>query len=211
MNASRKTAQSFNVLDFDNPYDVPVMIEQVFGRSRPARRYDYDAASPIIMTLFATLGIKLVSPPDYGGFAFMVSTYGQYDCGTDEIWAHNISSAIGELDSYLLHELIHWTGHPKRLNRYPVGPGVRHSRGILADEEYTAQLGMMLLAQELGVLSETALKHYLEQYIQLIHWTYGVPNIEAATEQAYRAVCYLRMLAPEVFQLAVNKDLKEVA
>ena len=53
--------------------------------------------------------------------------------------------------STLFHEIIHWTGHPKRLNRELKGSQDRQSYSF---EELIAEMGAMLCSLQFGILDE---------------------------------------------------------
>lgn len=83
-----------------------------------------------------------------------VGTEAFYHPKTDEITMPALNSFPIE-DHYwatLAHELIHWTGHPSRLNRIEIG----HHRGeAYAYEELVAELGSVFIASSFGVTPES--------------------------------------------------------
>lgn len=127
-----------------------------------------------------------------------------------------------EYTNTLLHELVHWTGHPDRLGR-----DVREDDGTVGHygwqtgvEEMTAQLGAVMLLESEGILT-AELEEHSAQYIKgwaLESWVeapgmsgdlndfvrtlVGAPADEAtmrkafdkAAQQAYDAVTYLKGL-----------------
>jgi antirestriction protein ArdC len=114
--------------------------------------------------------------------------------------------AINTLDTYkgtlpwninvtLLHELIHWTGHEKRLNRKSVTRKIaRINTQTYHTEEAIAQYGMYYLAIELGFDK----KHYakvLRAYLK----EYPLADRVKARKAAKAATTYL---------LSLGKDLK---
>lgn len=56
----------------------------------------------------------------------------------------------GEYDATLLHELVHWSGHPSRLNR-PTLNRKRDDRKARAEEELVAEIGAVFLSAHFGV------------------------------------------------------------
>jgi antirestriction protein ArdC len=64
--------------------------------------------------------------------------------------------ALGHPDAYLrtaLHELGHWTGHPRRLDRDTLNRGDREGRGsdAWAREEPHAEIASMMAGDRLGL------------------------------------------------------------
>lgn len=97
-----------------------------------------------------------------------------------------------EFYSTLFHELIHSTGHPKRLNRKGVA-----SQTIFGDEDYSqeelvAELGAAMLCAYAGISSERTLKNSAS-YIQ--SWLKRLKNdkrlIVIASQQAQKACDYI--------------------
>lgn len=183
----------------DDMFDILKGLPEVAGREKIEAAYA--KAHPKVLALFKAVGAKLIAPPNYGRYAAMfITNYGLYDAAADTIYAHELTCMIGELDTYLLHELTHWTGSPKRLRRFSITDDYPILSQMRADEEYTAQVGMVLLAQELGVLPLFTLQQYLSAYTPVITRAYNTqPNYGAATDDAYRAVGYLKLMAPEIF------------
>ena len=60
----------------------------------------------------------------------------------------NTRSALEAFYSVLLHELVHWSGHPMRLNRDLTG---RFGSSAYAVEELVAELGAAFLCADLGI------------------------------------------------------------
>ena len=92
----------------------------------------------------------------------------------------------------VLHELVHWTGAPSRLNRN------RHQeRGdtIYCQEELRAELGAAILATEIGVARTLRLPHarYLEGWLSVLPSPEA--ELSAALTGANRAVGYILALA----------------
>ncbi len=89
----------------------------------------------------------------------------------------------------LLHELTHWSGVEKRLNRQL---GKRFGDNAYAMEEMVAELGAAMLCAELGITAEPRLDH--AQYIA--HWLEILKSdnraIFAAAAKASEAVRFLK-------------------
>ena len=92
----------------------------------------------------------------------------------------------------LAHELIHWTGAEKRLNRTF---GKRFGDSIYAAEELVAELGSAFVCAEFGIDCEEPSAAYLATWIERLEKNDGL--IIAAAAAASRAVEYLRGLALE--------------
>lgn len=94
----------------------------------------------------------------------------------------------------LLHELTHWSGVPKRLDRQF---GVRFGDHAYAIEEMVAELGAAMLCAELGITSEPRLDH--AQYIG--HWLSILKSdnraIFAAAAKASEAVRFLKRFSAQ--------------
>lgn len=150
----------------------------------------YKNAHPKVMALLLALNVKLIPPR----LDVRLSVEGEYDSAPDTIWARDVRQPYGNLDSYLLHELVHWTGHISRLKRfYPTSSTmveVPHGR---ATEEYVAQYGMVILAEALGIIPEA--RDYFRYYLSYLIG----PDHEVGRDLAHKAVGYIKMLAPEFF------------
>lgn len=85
-----------------------------------------------------------------------------------------------DIDEAVLHELVHWTGHPKRLERNGIAIHMRNARlgmfalqseeeqemlrKVYATEEIIAETGMYIAAKELGLSKTEFLQHRMERY-----------------------------------------------
>ena len=123
-----------------------------------------------------------------------------YDPPTDTIVMHSPSTyAIARIITRptlyaltLLHELIHWTGHRRRLARR----SHRHPfDDIYAREELIAELGSALLCHDLAITSRPTLPH--ARYLNAFLATLPNPDIDLslALAQATRASAYLTAIA----------------
>ncbi|HEY9177504.1 MAG TPA: zincin-like metallopeptidase domain-containing protein [Flavipsychrobacter sp.] len=97
--------------------------------------------------------------------------------------------------STLFHELTHWTGHPKRLDRELVSH--RKDYAKYAIEELVAELGSAFLCAQTGISQAPRADHAL--YIK--SWLKALRNdtkfIFTASAQAGQAVEYLNSLQPK--------------
>ncbi len=66
-----------------------------------------------------------------------------------------------------LHELVHWTGHPSRLNRTF---GQRFGDAAYAFEELVAELGSAFVLGQIGLVDATIEGHaaYLDHWLQVL-------------------------------------------
>ena len=92
----------------------------------------------------------------------------------------------------LAHELIHWTGAEKRLNRTF---GKRFGDSIYAAEELVAELGSAFVCAEFGIDCEEPSAAYLATWIERLEKNEGL--LIAAAAAASRAVEFTRSLALE--------------
>lgn len=104
------------------------------------------------------------------------------------------STATENYYSTLLHELVHWSGHPNRLDR---SFGKRFGDYTYAAEELVAELGAAFLCSELEITREPSKDH--ANYIA--NWLTALKNnkylVTAAANTASKAVDYLRHLQPQ--------------
>jgi antirestriction protein ArdC len=74
--------------------------------------------------------------------------------------------------STLLHELVHWTGHPSRLNRKMGGikktPGGEFVTDEYAFEELVAEIGSAFLCAHFNITGEMQHAAYLAHYIEML-------------------------------------------
>lgn len=72
----------------------------------------------------------------------------------------------------LLHELTHWTGHAKRLNREGIANPSGFGSTSYAFEELVAELGSAFTSQTLGVSSQEAIREdhlpYIKQWLDIM-------------------------------------------
>lgn len=107
------------------------------------------------------------------------------------------STATENYYSTLLHELVHWSGHPDRLDR---SFGNRFGDQTYAAEELVAELGAAFLCAELEITREPRKDH--ANYIA--NWLTALKNnkylVTTAANTASKAVYYLRELQPKPAQ-----------
>ena len=101
------------------------------------------------------------------------------------------SSAVESFAGVVLHELIHWTGHSKRLARTF---GASHGDANYAKEELVAELGATFLCADLGISTEPRADHaqYLASWLQVLKDDKRL--IIRAASQASKAAAYLHGL-----------------
>ena len=93
----------------------------------------------------------------------------------------------------LFHEMVHWTGHPSRLNR----PGIRNTKQLdpreYAFEEMVAEIGSAYLCADFGIQGELRHDSYVLSWIEVLD---SDPKaIFAAAAQAEQAVGFLKEVA----------------
>ncbi|MBE3579028.1 MAG: DUF1738 domain-containing protein [Caldanaerobacter subterraneus] len=104
---------------------------------------------------------------------------------------------IHEYYSTLFHELIHSTGHPKRLNRFKENEKSAFSTDSYSLEELVAEIGAAMLCQHTGIIEKTI--ENSTAYIQ--SWLKQLQNnkmmIFKAAAKAQQAVDYITGLKTE--------------
>ena len=90
----------------------------------------------------------------------------------------------------LLHELIHSTGHAKRLNRIGItSPAREFGDPDYAFEELIAEIGCAFLCAELGVYGEVQHDSYVDHWLKVLHE--DKRSLFRASRQAREAIEYL--------------------
>ncbi|MBX3141521.1 MAG: DUF1738 domain-containing protein [Trueperaceae bacterium] len=115
-----------------------------------------------------------------------------YSPHRDEITMPEIGAFRNESSYYatLLHEVVHWTGHPERLQRRPAAGSAMAS---YAAEELVAELGAAFLCAALGVKGEMRHAAYLEHWLKAAR---ADPSyLFQAAMRAEQAVGYLEKTA----------------
>ena len=118
--------------------------------------------------------------------------------GLDEIrlpWPRQFTSPEAQCAT-ALHELVHWTGHPDRLNR---SFGRRFGDAAYAFEELVAELGSAFVMGHCGLVDATVEEHaaYIEAWLQVLR------NDRTAIFTAAR-------LAEDAFAFIVAREMPEV-
>jgi antirestriction protein ArdC len=124
-----------------------------------------------------------------------------YHRGTDRITMLPFASfkAPGHYYSTLFHELLHWCGHPSRLNRAR-RPKELPDRAI---EELIAELGSAMLCAEFGIDGYFGHAHYIKNWADAMKADTRL--IIRCASKAQEAVDYLRdlvLVAPAVPEVA---------
>lgn len=100
--------------------------------------------------------------------------------------------------STLMHELVHWSGAEKRLNRFKDSKEAALSYGDrYAREELVAELGAAFLCAEFGINTIEKTNHaaYISSWLEALKNDKGL--IIPAANQASKAVRYLKDMKPE--------------
>lgn len=138
------------------------------------RRY----IDPKVLSVINAVGVPIISfgemiaygHADFGMIMNMGMAAGLYDSQRDLVAINENALLSVRCSEVFLHEIVHATGHPRRLARPSIVDqlrGVRHDRATYDTEEATAQLGMFKLAVEIGLdrnLHETLLLRYLPNF-----------------------------------------------
>jgi len=120
-----------------------------------------------------------------------------YNPPRDFIQMPDISLFNNSADYYSTsaHELVHWTGHPKRLERFPSNS---HDTTVAyAKEELVAEIGSAFLAADLGLTLRPRKDHaaYIQSWMRILG---SDPKaIFHAASQAQKAANYLHGLQPK--------------
>lgn len=140
--------------------------EQVDGWSPPDVPYEDQTEKLARIDAFIE---SLGSDVRYGG------TVAAYNMNLDRIRMPERSQFVGSdtrtatesFYSVLLHEHVHWTGHPKRLNRRLSG---RFGDHVYAMEELVAEIGAAFLCAELGISVHPRPDHasYVSHWLSLL-------------------------------------------
>lgn len=150
---------------------------------------------PTLQNLLQTLKVDFVEPEfvfSRLGHPVNRDSNGTYVASADFISVNSDTSrrAGATVDSVLLHELVHWAGHPARMNRRTIALAARcidPSRRERALEEATAELGVAKLARALG-LPALNMEAQAEQYLHL--WGFDSAPI-CAIQDADQAVNWI--------------------
>jgi antirestriction protein ArdC len=106
--------------------------------------------------------------------------------------------------SVLFHELVHATGHSKRLNRFEDTKSKKFLEGKshYAYEELVAELGSMLFASKYSLSVESTLREdhiaYLQSWIKAFRSEDGVKLLTSAAAKASQAFLYYHRPIPPI-------------
>ncbi|HDX8864296.1 TPA: DUF1738 domain-containing protein [Klebsiella michiganensis] len=86
---------------------------------------------------------------------------------TDEVWLpeRHLFSDAANFYATGLHELVHWSGGKKRLNREMKG---KFGSADYAEEELVAELGSAFLMADLGIVGEVQHESYIASWLQAL-------------------------------------------
>jgi len=102
----------------------------------------------------------------------------------------------------LLHELTHWTGDKKRLNRFKPHGKHNESESDYAFEELVAEIGSAFLCAELGVVGEFQHASYIDWWLKLLRSDKRL--IFKAAKLAQESFDYLTLQTNAGLQKAIN-------
>ena len=104
----------------------------------------------------------------------------------------NEVTSIDEFFSCYFHEMAHSVGHPRRLCRFGVEPGLFESKDAYSQEELVAEITAAMLCHECGVDSQASIRNSAA-YLQ--GWSRFIRNQESAflgaINQAYKARAFI--------------------
>ena len=99
---------------------------------------------------------------------------------------------IEEFYSTLFHEIVHSTGHRKRLNRQESGASARFGSATYSKEELTAEIGSAMILNRLGIETEKTFKNssaYVQNWLQVLR--NDNKFIISASSKSEKAVKYI--------------------
>jgi len=104
------------------------------------------------------------------------------------------SSPLESFYSTLMHELVHWSGHPTRLDRQL---GKKHGLKKYAEEELIAELGAAFLTAQLDITQHPRIDHaaYLAHWLDVLKENKYA--LLSSAVGASKAVDYLNALQPQ--------------
>lgn len=140
-----KTFNVFNVQQIDG---LPLTTETV----SPEATFD---PLPEAENLFQKSGANII---EKGQNAF-------FRPSTDEVWlpGRHLFSDAANFYATGLHELVHWSGNKKRLNREMKG---KFGSADYAEEELVAELGSAFLMADLGIVGEVQHESYIASWLK---------------------------------------------
>jgi antirestriction protein ArdC len=173
-----KTYSVFNACQIDK------LPEKYLTQPAATVKTNPDQPIPAIDLFVSNTGVNLTHR---GGRAY-------YECNTNNVVMPHFSDFHTAQDYYatLLHEMTHWTGHPKRIDR-----NMKPNTASYAFEELIAELGAAFLCADLGITNAPREDH--ASYLQ--HWP-GILKkdnkaIFQAAAAAQKACNYLHNVQPK--------------
>jgi len=181
--------KSFAVFCADQVDGLPVL-EQ--AQPETAEQADARVALALDFVVRAGANIEVLSGSERAYYSATVDKI--VVPSSDDFVGTATSSAIESFCGVVLHELVHWTGHSKRLARTF---GASHGDANYAKEELVAELGATFLCADLGISTEPRADHaqYLASWLQVLKDDKRL--IIRAASQASKAAAYLHGLQGE--------------
>ncbi|MBJ7220248.1 MULTISPECIES: ArdC family protein [unclassified Brenneria] len=142
--------KTFNVFNVEQIDGLPLTTETV----SPEATFD---PLPEAENLFQKSGANII---EKGQNAF-------FRPSTDEVWLpeRHLFSDAANFYATGLHELVHWSGSKKRLNREMKG---KFGSADYAEEELVAELGSAFLMADLGIVGEVQHESYIASWLQAL-------------------------------------------
>ncbi|MFJ5398586.1 ArdC family protein [Pectobacterium sp. CHL-2024] len=142
--------KTFNVFNAQQIDGLPLTTETV----SPEATFD---PLPEAENLFQKSGANII---EKGQNAF-------FRPSTDEVWLpeRHLFSDAANFYATGLHELVHWSGGKKRLNREMKG---KFGSADYAEEELVAELGSAFLMADLGIVGEVQHESYIASWLQAL-------------------------------------------
>ena len=84
----------------------------------------------------------------------------------------------------LWHEVVHWTGHPNRLNRLSL---INRGKDNYAREELIAELGAAFLCSHFGIRGELQYTSYISSWLRGLKGDNQGEILQESVDQAYKA------------------------
>ncbi|WP_116186565.1 ArdC family protein [Pectobacterium aquaticum] len=142
--------KTFNVFNVEHIDGLPLTTETV----SPEATFD---PLPEVENLFQKSGANII---EKGQNAF-------FRPSIDEVWLpeRHLFSDAANFYATGLHELAHWSGGKKRLNREMKG---KFGSADYAEEELVAELGSAFLMADLGIVGEVQHESYIDSWLQAL-------------------------------------------
>jgi antirestriction protein ArdC len=173
--------KGYSVFNSDQIDGLP---EQYLTPRVPAVIFNPDDPIPSIDQFIEHTGVNLT----HGG------SRAYFTCDTNNVRMPHFSDFHTANDYYatLLHEMTHWTGHTKRIDR-----NMKNDKKSYAFEELIAELGAAFLCADLGISNTPREDHasYLQGWLTILKK--DSKAIFQAAAQAQKACDYLHNLQPK--------------